>query len=95
MSNLNKLNLSDRETIAICIVKKYPLAKIGEMLNRSTSSISREIKTINTILKTGIKKGRPLSHLFAVYENELIISERTAYRLINDGVFAVQTFLEI
>ena len=28
---LSKLNLSDRETIAICIVKKYPLAKIGEM----------------------------------------------------------------
>ena len=41
---LSKLNLSDRETIAICIVKKYPLAKIGEILNRSTSSISREIK---------------------------------------------------
>lgn len=197
---MNKLNLSDRETIAICIVKKYPLAKIGELLNRSTSSISREIKkhrifvagsyyagndckyakncteralcgdrscpmycyvcdknchnlcknyvstkcmeytkppyvcngcskrrycyddryfydarvadrnaheermaassgahltddelaNINLILKTGLKKGQPLSHLFATYENELIISERTAYRLINDGVLEVR-----
>ena len=197
---LSKLNLSDRETIAICIVKKYPLAKIGEILNRSTSSISREIKkhrlfvagsyyagndckyakncierglcgdkacpmycyvcdkdchklcknyvstkctkynkppyvcdacskrrycyedryfydarvadkkahetrvsastgahltneelaSINLILKTGIKKGQPLSHLFATYENELIISERSAYRLIGEGYFDVR-----
>lgn len=41
---MGKLNLSDRETIAIYIVKDYPLADIGVLLNRSTSSISREIK---------------------------------------------------
>ena len=41
---LNKLDLSDRESIAIGIVRKQPLSSIGNILNRSTSSISREIK---------------------------------------------------
>ena len=41
---MNKLDLSDRESIAIGIVRKQPLSRIGNILNRSTSSISREIK---------------------------------------------------
>lgn len=194
------MNLSDRESIAIGIVREQPLAKIGVILNRSTSSISREIKkhrifiagsyfsgndcknakncterhlcgnescpmycyscnkdchqycqnyvttkcqnynkppyvcnacsnrrycnedryfydarvanrvahdtrksasegvhltdaeldTINEILTTGLGKGQPLSHLFATYENELIISERTAYRLIDNGILTAR-----
>lgn len=197
---MKKLNLSDRETIAICIVRHNPLSEIAETLNRSTSSISREIKKhrifvagsyfsgndckyakgcterhlcgdemcpmycygcvkdchkycknyetskcqkynkppyvcngcskrrycyddryyydarvadrnahdlrvsasegvhltdeeldrVNAILTTGIRRGQPLSHLFSTYEAELIISERTAYRLINDGVLDVR-----
>lgn len=197
---LKKLDINDRESIAIGILRKQPLAKIGTIINRSTSSISREIKnhrifvpgsyyagndcrnaqhcterhlcgdkmcpmycyscnknchefcssysstkcleynkppfvcnacsnrryctedryfydakvadrqahitrktasegvhlteaelsTIDDILTTGIKSGQPLSHLFATYENELIISERTAYRLIDEGLLSVR-----
>lgn len=51
---------------------------------------SEEVKTIDQILSVGIKNGQPISHLFATYENELIISERTAYRLIEDGILSVR-----
>ncbi len=42
---MKKLNLSDRESIEIGIVRHQPLAKIGEIINRHRSSIAREIKT--------------------------------------------------
>lgn len=197
---MKKLNLSDRETISICIVRHNPLSEIAALLNRSTSSISREIKKhrvfvagsyfsgndckyakncterhlcgdemcpmycygcvkdchkycknyvttkcqkynkppyvcngcnkrrycyddryfydarvadrnahdirvsasegvhltdeelerVNEILSTGVRKGQPLSHLFSTYESDLIISERTAYRLINDGMLEIR-----
>ncbi len=41
---MNKLNLSDRETIEIGIVRHQPLIKIAELLNKHKSSVSREIK---------------------------------------------------
>ncbi len=50
-----------------------------------------ELDTINTILSTGIGKGQPLAHIFSTHENELIISERTAYRYINDCVLNVRS----
>ena len=49
-----------------------------------------EISTINDIIKTGVKKGQPLSHIFFTHENELIISQRTAYRLIDSNVLEVR-----
>lgn len=197
---MNKLDLSDRESIAIGIVRKQPLSRIGNILNRSTSSISREIKkhrifvagsyyagndcknakhcterhlcgelncpmycyscnkdchqycknyvttkclkynkppyvcngcsnrrycnedryfydakvadrmahetrktasegvhltetelsTIDEILTKGIRNGQPLAHLFGTHEAELVISERTAYRLIDNGLLSVK-----
>ncbi len=41
---MNKLNLTDRETIEIGIVRHQPLYRIAEMLNKHRSSVSREIK---------------------------------------------------
>ena len=39
-----RINLDDRESIAIGILRKQPLKKIAELLGRHVSSISNEIK---------------------------------------------------
>ena len=103
---MQKLDLNDRESIAIGILRKQPLAKIGTIINRRYCNEDRyfydakvadrnshmtrktasdgvhlteaELSSIDVILTVGIKSGQPLSHLFATYEKELIISERTA-----------------
>lgn len=41
-----------------------------------------ELDVVNTILSTGISKGQPMAHIFSTHENDLIISERTAYRYV-------------
>lgn len=50
-----------------------------------------ELKTINDILFSGLKKGQPMSHIFSTHEMELIVSERTAYRLISNGDLDVRS----
>ncbi len=49
-----------------------------------------ELDKINGIIKVGVKNGQPLSHIFTTHENELIISQRTAYRLIDSNILEVR-----
>lgn len=49
-----------------------------------------ELSTIDEILTKGIRNGQPLAHLFVTHEAELVISERTAYRLIDNGLLSVK-----
>ena len=49
-----------------------------------------ELESVNRILSEGIKKGQPLAHIFAVHEQEIPITSRTAYIYINDGLLDVR-----
>lgn len=49
-----------------------------------------ELTGVNRILSEGIKKGQPLAHIFAVHEQEIPITSRTAYIYIKDGLLDVR-----
>lgn len=49
-----------------------------------------ELADLNSLLTTNIRKGQPLSHIFAVYENEIPITSRTAYTYIGNGILDVR-----
>ncbi|MBO4912958.1 MAG: IS30 family transposase [Butyrivibrio sp.] len=73
-------------------------AKIADKKSIETRKTSREgihltdeeLKSVNSILSTGIKKGQPLAHIFAVHEQEIPITSRTAYIYINGGLLDVR-----
>lgn len=49
-----------------------------------------ELSNVNAILTSGIKKGQPLAHIFAVHEQEIPISSRTAYTYIDSGILDIR-----
>ncbi len=49
-----------------------------------------QLSDINTLLSSNIKKGQPMAHIFAVHENEIPITSRTAYTYINDGLLDIR-----
>ena len=49
-----------------------------------------ELSDVNLLLTTSIKKGQPLAHIFAVHEDEIPITSRTAYTYINKGILDVR-----
>lgn len=51
---------------------------------------NEELATINNILSEGLKRGQPLTHIYATHEKELIVSERTTYRYISGCVLDVR-----
>ena len=59
---MNKLNLSDRETIEIGIVRHQPLIKIAELLNKHKSSVSREIKAYRLFIAGSYYAGNGRNH---------------------------------
>ena len=73
-------------------------AKIADKKSIETRKSSREgirltyeeLERVNIILSTGIKKGQPLAHIFAVHEQEIPITSRTAYIYINGGLLDVR-----
>ena len=73
-------------------------AKVADKKSVETRKTSREgihltdeeLSGVNRILSEGIKKGQPLAHIFAVHEQEIPITSRTAYIYINDGLLDVR-----
>lgn len=73
-------------------------AKVADRKSTATRKTSREgihltdeeLAGVNRILSEGIKKGQPLAHIFAVHEQEIPITSRTAYTYINDGLLDVR-----
>ncbi|WP_035775032.1 IS30 family transposase [Butyrivibrio sp. VCB2001] len=73
-------------------------AKVADRKSIDTRKTSRvgihlsdeELADVNRILSDGIKKGQPLAHIFAVHEQEIPITSRTAYIYINDGILDVR-----
>lgn len=71
--------------------KYFYEAKRADSVSQITRKESRkgirvtddELNTINSIIKEGIKKGQPLSHIFSVHEMDLPITSRTAYTYID------------
>lgn len=67
--------------------------KSGETRKKSREHIhltDEELASVNSILSEGIRKGQPLAHIFAVHEQEIPITSRTAYMYINDGLLDVR-----
>lgn len=67
--------------------------KSGEIRKKSREHIhltDEELASVNSILSEGIRKGQPLAHIFAVHEQEIPITSRTAYMYINDGLLDVR-----
>ena len=73
-------------------------AAVANREAKETRKISRqgihitneELDDLNTILSTGIKKGQPIAHIFAVHEDEIPITSRTAYKYIGMGLLDVK-----
>ena len=73
-------------------------AKVADKKSIDTRKISREgihltdkeLADVNSILSEGIKKGQPLAHIFAVHEQDIPITSRTAYIYIKDGLLDVR-----
>lgn len=78
--------------------KYFYEAKVAERKSGETRKKSREhihltdeeLASVNSILSEGIRKGQPLAHIFAVHEQEIPITSRTAYMYINDGLLDVR-----
>ena len=51
---------------------------------------SEELENVNNLLTSGIKCGQPIAHIFAVHENEIPITSRTAYTYIDQGLLDVR-----
>lgn len=49
-----------------------------------------ELSSLNMLLSTSIKKGQPISHIFAEHEDEIPVTSRTAYTYINNGLLDVR-----
>ena len=49
-----------------------------------------ELRSLNSLLSTGIKKGQPIAHIFAEHEDEIPVTSRTAYTYINMGILDVR-----
>ena len=73
-------------------------AKLADRESITTRKTSREgihltdeeLASVNSILSEGIKKGQPLAHIFAVHEQGIPITSRTAYIYINDGLLDIR-----
>ena len=78
--------------------KYFYEAKVADRKSAETRKTSREhihltdeeLAEVNRILSEGIRKGQPLAHIFAVHEQEIPITSRTAYMYINDGLLDVR-----
>jgi len=78
--------------------KYFYEAKVADRKSAETRKTSREhihltdeeLASVNSILSEGIRKGQPLAHIFAVHEQEIPITSRTAYMYINDGLLDVR-----
>ena len=49
-----------------------------------------ELKTVNEVVCSGIKKGQPLSHIMATHEEEIPVTERTIYTYIGNSVLDIR-----
>ena len=73
-------------------------AKVADKKSIDTRKTSREgihltdqeLADVNSILSEGVKKGQPLAHIFAVHEQDIPITSRTAYIYIRDGLLDVR-----
>ncbi len=73
-------------------------ARVADRQSRECRSESRkgihlsyeELDDLNTILTTNIRKGQPIAHIFAVHEDEIPVTSRTAYTYINMGLLDVR-----
>lgn len=71
--------------------KYFYEAKVADRKSAETRKTSREhIHLTDEELAEGIRKGQPLAHIFAVHEQEIPITSRTAYMYINDGLLDVR-----
>lgn len=48
-----------------------------------------ELKTLNELVTPLIKKGQPLTHIFAAHGDEIPVSQRTLYNYIDNGMLSV------
>ncbi len=51
---------------------------------------NEELSNLNSLLSVNIRKGQPISHIFAVHEDEMPVTSRTAYTYINNGLLDVK-----
>ena len=67
--------------------------KASELKTTSRTGIhltDDELNAVNEIISYGINKGQPLSHILSAHEDDIIISERTAYRYIGMSLLDVR-----
>lgn len=83
----------------ICQFNRYFYsAKRAQALSERRRSDSRsgarvtddERAIINELVSKNIKKGQPLSHIYATYKDQLPVSERTIYNYISNGELSIK-----
>ena len=59
--------------------------------SRKGAQVSKEeLEKIDAILKPLIRKGQPLTHIYAEHEKEFPVSQRTLYNYIDSGILSVK-----
>ena len=88
-----QMDLSDRIPIGtgICIGESFK--KIAKRLRRHPSTIAHEVKenrTLDELVTRLVKKGQPLTHIYAEHENEMPVCLRTLYNYIDEGALSIK-----
>ena len=88
-----QMDLSDRIPIetGICIGESFK--KIAKRLRRHPSTIAHEVKenrTLDELVTRLVKKGQPLTHIYAEHENEMPVCLRTLYNYIDEGALSIE-----
>ena len=66
--------------------KRYSKAR------KKTHADKDELKRIDSIVSPLIRKGQPISHIYAEHGDEIGVSPRTLYRYIDMGCLKVNNF---
>lgn len=64
-----------------------------ELLSSSRSGINmdpQKLQELNDLLSPLIRKGQPLSHVFAAHKNEIPVCRKTVYNYLDQGLFDVR-----
>ena len=67
--------------------------KAAELRSSSRKGLhvsDEDLANMDEIISNGIKKGQPLSHIMAVYEDKIPVTERTIYTYIGNSVLTVR-----
>ena len=65
--------------------KEYTMLEVLKMI-RSTKE---ELEDLNKLVSPLIKKGQPLTHIYAEHKDELSVSQRTLYNYIGSGMLSI------